>query len=837
MLSFLYWYFLITLLGLLAFPLTYKLLPGLADRGYAVARALGLLIWGYLFWLLGSLGLLENDTPAEIFTLVLLAAFGYLFWRSLDKVQLRNWFYQQRRMILVVEVLFLFAFLGWALIRSASPDIVGTEKPMELAFINAILRSPTLPPHDPWLSGHTISYYYFGYVMVAMLARLTGTLGGVAFNLGIALVFALSAIGAYGILYNMLSVRQQRDNSSNVSGSPFSALIGPFFVLIVSNLSGVLYLMHINGVFWWKNEAGEWASSFWSWLDIGSFSEPPVKAAFSHWWWWQGSRIVQDYDYLWNKKAGVIDEFPFFSFLLADLHPHVLVLPFGFLAMALALNLCIGGCLGRARRLWVRLDVKILAYGLTAFVLGALSFLNTWDFPFYVALFAGVYMLKRLHDNERTYAGFEPSLTESARDFTLMGLSLAAIGGLAFVPFYQSFSSQAGGLLPNLIYITKGVYQWIMFAPILIPVFAFLIYLWKQHGDQQRLITGIKVSLILLAILLLMASMMTALLYRGIIFEGINAQAAVISKSFLSSLQAPGFQQLINEGIARRIRTPGTLLTLMPIVIMVIGLLWPGRNTHSADPGLQSRSTAHTFTLLLILMGAMLILIPEFFYLRDFFGYRINTIFKFYFLAWVVWSIAAAYGVIEVWKGSSGIWGVIFKTISLTVLFMALLYPAMGLWTRTSGFEPHEWRLDGTAHLKRRNPHEAAAIQWLREAPVGIVAESIGGSYTAHARFATHSGQPTVLGWVGHEQQWRGGFVEIGSREQDIARLYCSSQWQEARTILQQYNIRYIVVGELERKTYVPATRSCAKGLNEAKFVQYLTPAFQQSNVTIYEVL
>ncbi len=80
---------------------------------------------------------------------------------------------------------------------------------MELAFINAILKSPTFPPNDPWLSGYAISYYYFGYVLTAMLAALTGITGGVAFNLSISLVFALASIGAYGLVFNLLAVARE----------------------------------------------------------------------------------------------------------------------------------------------------------------------------------------------------------------------------------------------------------------------------------------------------------------------------------------------------------------------------------------------------------------------------------------------------------------------------------------------------------------------------------------------------------------------------------------------------------------------------------------------------
>ncbi len=123
---------------------------------------------------------------------------------------LGQWIKSNLRLIVTVEVLFFLAFVFLAFVRAGNPEIVGTEKPMELAFINAVMHSPTFPPHDPWLSGYAISYYYFGYVMTAMLAEATGTLGSVAFNLMLALVFALSAVGAYGVLYNLLAFRANR---------------------------------------------------------------------------------------------------------------------------------------------------------------------------------------------------------------------------------------------------------------------------------------------------------------------------------------------------------------------------------------------------------------------------------------------------------------------------------------------------------------------------------------------------------------------------------------------------------------------------------------------------
>ncbi len=130
-------------------------------------------------------------------------------------------------------------------------------------------------------------------------------------------------------------------------------------------------------------------------------------------------------------------------------------------------------------------------------------------------------------------------------------------------------------------------------------------------------------------------------------------------------------------------------------------------------------------------------------------------------------------------------------------------------------------------YFERQSPDEMAAIEWLKTAPVGVVAEAVGGSYTEFARVATLSGKPNVLGWPGHESQWRGGAEEMGTRQSDIERLYRTGDWTEAQNILRQYHVRYVYVGPLERSAY---------GVNENKFQRYLEPVFQQGQVTIYEV-
>ena len=837
------WYIIISILGLLAFPLAYRLLPALADRGYALSRIIGLLLWGYLYWILGSLGILQNDNGGAMFALLLLVAFS--LW-ALLKGELNgflSWIRAQRRLVITVEILFLFAFTGYAFIRSANPDLVGTEKPMELAFINAILRSPTLPPNDPWLSGYTISYYYFGYVLVAMLARICATPAAIAFNIGISTVFALAALGSFSILFNLLSHPSTEETGQHPSSIPTrnytSALLGPFFVLLISNFGGILHILRWMGIFWKVDENGLQTSQVWAWLDIGRYAQPPTTEPFPHWWWWQASRILQDFDFNWVNKGDIIDEFPFFSFLLADLHPHVLAMPFAFLSISLAINLFMGGGSGETRLFGMKFRISPVYFMLSSIVLGGLAFFNTWDFPFYVALYAGAYVFQSpIVDKERL--DVKPSKWRILGDFLMLGFALGVCGALLYLPFYFGFQSQAGGPLPNLIYITRGVYFWIHFMPLLVPILWFLVYLWFSSDHREGLKRGLALTSSLFVGLLATSILLTLLISNIQILAEFDPQAAIAADAFLGSMAAPGWWLVIIEGFIRRLTAPGTWLTLFAILALTITLLWPRLDNKVEPTPISTQSSIsqpHLFTLLLILIGALLVLVPEFVFLRDLFGYRINTIFKFYFQVWLIWGIAAAYGVAYLWRTLNGARKLIFQVISVLVMVLSLTYPVMGLWSKTNGFQPVDgFTLDGTAYLQRTNPDETAAISWLKQAPLGVVAEAIGGSYTQYARMASNSGQPTVLGWEFHEMQWRGGMEEMGSRRTDIERLFCTHNWEEAQEIINRYAISYVVVGVIEQSTYGTGSASCPGGMNQVKFSNHLSLVFHQGNTFIFQV-
>jgi YYY domain-containing protein len=434
--------------------------------------------------MMASLGFIQNDGSGLLLALlVLVAVSGSCLLRKEDRKSLGEWIRSNVRMVVTIEVLFFLAFALWTFVRASNPNIetAGGEKTMELAFINAILRSPTFPPHDPWLSGYAISYYYFGYVMTAMLAKLTGTAGSVSHNLMLSLIFALSAIGAYGILYNLLAAWHKRHpQSANRASSTGLSLLGPLFLLFVSNLEAFLEVLHGGGVFWKWDSNGTATSTFWSWLGIRDLSVSPTHLTWipdRFIWWWRASRVITDLDLVKNSTE-IIDEFPAFSFLLGDLHPHVLAMPFGLLAVSVALNLFLGGWKGETKLWRFKLSVQLEGLLLGSLVLGGLAFLNTWDILIGFALVAGAFILARALELGWTWERFE--------DIFVFCIPVGLASILLYLPFYVGFQSQAGGLLPNLPSPTRGVQLWVMFAPLFLAIMSFLAYLWRMGKRPAR---------------------------------------------------------------------------------------------------------------------------------------------------------------------------------------------------------------------------------------------------------------------------------------------------------------------------------------------------------------
>lgn len=878
-LAFLLWYLTVTLAGLIALPLTFRFFRRLPDRGYTFARSLGLLVIGWAFWLLGSLGILRNDSGSIGLVALLVGGVG-LWWLKREGLNdLRAWLATHRATVIAVEVLFLVAFALMAWVRAHNPAIRHTEQPMDFMFINSIYRSPTFPPSDAWLSGHSISYYYFGYLLVASLARLTAVPTATAFNLALALVFALAAINALGVVMNLIALTKEAGERRPESAHPPSsflllssfwpALLAPVLVLVVGNFYGVVRIAHLNGLFAdtqvpvVRYDFGDDSTApgvraglvnVWTWLDLkGANTIPnqrPSDTPFSWepeaWWWFSGARVVHDKNLL-GQETEAIDEMPIFSFVLGDLHPHVLALPFVILAIGLALSWLLWGAhqssqFSTPQSLIATHFARLL---LSAILLGGLAFLNTWDFPMYwflmvIATLCGLGLAW----------GWE-NLLVRWRVWVTLAVSVAVLSVVAYLPFYFAFQTQASGILPNLIYPTRFQQTVVMFGPVLVGVTLFMVWLFWQGRVVWDRESGLWAGggIILVLVLAVVALTLGASL-NPTLAGAVDALIAPLTRAEATGLMwgrrlVDSFATLFPAAIIGIVVGLGVGLLRLPTsntplaesaTSESINRPWRKKRPVIVEPVSAEalRSPAVLMALALLLTGALLLIGPEYVYLRDNFGTRMNTLFKFYFQVWVLWALAAAFGFWYLMSRAQRVGrSIAIGVMSISVL-AGLMYtlPALSSRAKEYGGAP---TLDGMMEFAQAYADDWAAIQWLNQnaAPTAVLAEGIGGSYWIEGRFSRISmatGLPTVIGWPGHEGQWRGTYFDkVAEREGQIRALYQTRDWAEAEKIIRDYHIEYIIVSPLERDKYKP--------ISLTKFDQNMRVAFQSGDTLIYQRL
>lgn len=814
MLDLLRFWVILQVFGLIALPLAWRLFAHLPDRGYTFAKAAGLLAAGYLLWLGSTFGLLRNTTGGAVLAMVLVLLLGLWLGRTgwqADAEGKRPIIEDLRhhwRYVLGVEVFFFLALAAWAFFRAHNPEIAGTEKPMEFAFLNGILNSSQFPPRDPWLSGYAISYYYFGYVQLNLLVQLTGVAPGVAFNLGLSSIFALTVVGAFGLVYNLV-IGDESHPASPLRGA-LVGLLGSLFVALMGNLVGVLEMLHVRGLMTPRLQAL---------FDIKDLANAPVTGSWNpsagFWWWWRASRTIHDYNFARQFDQEVIDEFPFFSFLLGDMHPHVLALPFVLLAIALALNVfrrpatALEQQEGSSLRLaWATV---VSAFGLDGWglalvglALGALGFLNTWDFPIYVFLVILAYALRRGLNGAR----LDRRLWLEA---VLAFGSLALIGIAGYLPFYLTFHSQANGLWPNFYNPTRFVQYLLMFGPFLAALIFMLVVAYRRTSPGRRSLVQWLLAVVLLPLVFLVVASVLAYAVPGI-------------RTQIESAAGLAAAVLIPQVLRMRLTTPGTWL-FAGVLLAALGAL-----AAQVWSGAEKRPGRHlTFALALFFTSLLLTYGVEFVFLRDSFGTRMNTVFKFYYQAWIMMAIASAYAVYYIGTRASGALRVGALGVMAMLILGAMVYPAFAIPSKANDFQ-NEASLDGTHFVLQNRPDEAAAIDWVRNnAPSdAVILEAPGGSYSENDRVSAYSGRPTVLGWGGHELQWRGTYDEPGRREPLIETVYQNQDETRIRDIVAEFGIDYLVVGPMEMEKYkIPPSRKAA-------FNVMWQPVFEQGEYTVY---
>ena len=678
----------------------------------------------------------------------------------------------------------------------------------------------------------------------------------------LATVFAMAAIGAFGLVNDLLEFRHSAIlEKIRIRIGSFSA---PLFVLVAGNLEGLFETLYAKGLFW--NPDG--SSGFWNWVQLKELTVPPT--ALPTWnptfrpgiWWWRASRVLTDLG-MDGSSREIIDEFPFFSFYLGDLHPHVLGIPFVILAVAVVLNVYLQILQQKADDpFWGNPFAEIHSFRLKKFsfqftshadfwflslCLGSLIFMNTWDFPFYFFLFLSIVFF--------AYFQFYGWNRKTIQVF----LGTALFTGMACVFLYSVFliglSSQAGGLIPSGVFTTRTIHLLIMFGTFYLIIIAWLIAaVFRQDSKSKS--KGFRIAIIgfvgpfLLESLLFISLVLSKNL--GQVWQGSSkgrlsaiGNALVLASSSYAGVQGSStVEKPVLQFLIRRMQTLPTMILLFGVVGCILVILFglrsrttAKRQTFETDQNASAKmvNPMDAFCCLVLLTAFGLIILPEFVYLRDFFGTRMNTIFKFYYQVWILLGLSAAYFWTRIQQTfSNGLKRLIHFPIMILVI-CSLIYPFWGILTRFEAVQQKtlssgglkQLTLNGAEFIERSRPNDWAGIVWLQQAEFGVVVEKVGASYTSDNSVSTFSGLPAILGPTNHESQWRGGYAEIGNREDEVRQIYESRSWENTKMLLEKYNVRYVFIGSAEHSAY---------DIQEKKFLNNLHLVFESGDCKIYEL-
>src|SRR3954454_3734401 len=390
--------------GLLAAPLTALVFARLPGAGLGLSKVFGLLLVTWVIWLAASLHVAPYSVGLIVGVLVLVAIAGVLValrLRSLGerasgstRQRLKRLALPEdpvrRRLFWGAEIVFAVVYALGALFASFAPDVWGTEKPMDMAFINALNTPPHFPPHDPWMSGESLNYYYLGHLVFAWPIKLLDLRPDAGYLLAWGALMGLTATAVYTFAGTLWAAARVTLGEKAPRGGPvFAGLVAAALVTILGNLAGVRAVVQA--------------------------ADPPKDYA-----WFDPSRVIPN----------TINEFPSFSFVLGDLHAHVIALPFTVLVVAFGLQLALAG--PRGDLLW-RGAAEALA---AALALGAMYAVNTWSYPVAAGVLAAAVIV-----------WLSDPVSAGRRGYPLVWLGLVILASVVVVlPFILNFTPEANGV-------------------------------------------------------------------------------------------------------------------------------------------------------------------------------------------------------------------------------------------------------------------------------------------------------------------------------------------------------------------------------------------------------
>ena len=752
------WWSVLFVCGLAFLPLSFILFENLFDRGYIFSKLLAIALTSYIVFLLGVLHVVPFSQLEIIFTFAILAIVFFLLlpnkWRMLYLLRQGKWIF------LFEEALFTLALFVWAYIHSFNPEIRGLEKYMDFGFINSILRADYFPPKDMWFTPLPINYYYFGHFMTAVLTKASGIQPHLAFNIMLSTIFAFCIAGTFSLGANLYSLLQVNQRLSRLK----TFMTGLLAALLVS-LSGNLHVLYA----FFKPYENDKPQPLWELL-FTPFTFP------NSYWYPNATRFIYN----------TIHEFPLYSWVVADLHGHVLDIPFVLLAIGLLLNMFITYTAinkdgretwitalfrGRGLRLFPTMKIHPLFLIVIGFFLAIMYMTNAWDGAIYLLLTILIlfYLYSQEIENYKKIAAKDDVLTVIPR-----------------IPAFHT---------PSILTIKPWLALWgrDILLSILIVFFSFSLAAFPYNAFFKPFVSGIGV--------LCAPQFLTEIGKIGpFLFEADHCQHSY----WWELLTLYGF-----------------------FYFFVLSFLFFT---------LKNKALVHAdvFILLVISLSTMLIILPEFIYVKDIYPahYRANTMFKLVFQAFIMLSLCSSYIIFRIlWQkeGKNFYYKFIFPVITLILFCLVMTYPYLAINSYYGNLKNYHG-LDGMKYLATLYPSDYPAIQWINENIKGqpVILEAQSDSYTDYARVSANTGLPTVLGWTVHEWLWRGSYDIPAPRINEVKTLYETPDKNVAKPLLEKYNVTYVFIGVLEFQKYPQ--------LSEAKFGELGRIVYQNETTKIYQI-
>lgn len=381
------WFLFLFGVGLIFLPLTTRLFNNFFDQGYALSKILGLLLISYTSWFMSSVKI----WPFGFYSIWLIIGIFFVINRFVSFSTPQPSFKKMWNIYLFEEILFLGGILFWSYVRSSEPSIHGLEKFMDYGFMNSILRTTYMPPKDLWFTPLSINYYYFGHFWSALLMKAGNFNPDIAYNLVLATILGFSLSSCFSLGGNLFHLFTKEKQTTSLKYIFIAGIVSTFLV----NLGGNLQTIY---AFFQNYPVPENPIPFW---------QLPIQFNFDGYWYPNATRFI----------PFTIHEFPIYSYVVADLHGHVLNIPFVTLFIGVIIKI-----FNKAE------ETSLADKCLIGLMLAVFLMTNVLDGPIYLLIISLVFIFK----NSQTIV----------KDIFLVTLLLIFFS----IPFFLSFKPFASGI-------------------------------------------------------------------------------------------------------------------------------------------------------------------------------------------------------------------------------------------------------------------------------------------------------------------------------------------------------------------------------------------------------